>query len=143
MNGYKGRSVKEITLDAKIENVDQVIEFINKELDAFGCIAKAKTEIDVAVDEIFANISNYAYNPNVGSVTIQIEKLDNPNAATITFIDSGVPFDPLIKKDPNVSLSAEERQVGGLGIFIVKKTMDKVEYEYKNNQNILKITKNI
>ena len=68
---------------------------------------------------------------------------DDKKSIIITFIDEGVPFDPLIKKDPNVSLSVEERDIGGLGIFIVKKTMDKVEYEYKENQNILKITKRI
>lgn len=135
--------MKELNIDAKIENVDKVIEFINSELDAFGCASKTKTEINVAVDEIFANISNYAYKTDNGTATIQIDKIENPKAAVITFIDKGVPFDPLGKKDPNVSLSAEERQIGGLGIFIVKKTMDKVEYEYKNNQNILKITKNI
>ena len=135
--------MKDLTLDAKTENVDKVIEFINKELDAFGCSSKTKIEIDVAVDEIFANIANYAYNKNVGSVTIQINITDNPKTAVIIFKDSGVPFDPLIKKDPNVTLSADERDIGGLGIFIVKKTMDKVEYEYKDKQNVLKITKNI
>ena len=135
--------MKELTIDAKIENVDKVIEFINQELDSFACTSKIKTEIDVAVDEIFANISNYAYNPNVGDTTIQIEKVNDSSAVVITFIDKGVPFDPLIKKDPNVTLSAEERQIGGLGIYIVKKTMDKVDYEYKNNQNILRITKNL
>ena len=135
--------MKELTIDAKVENVDKVIEFINKELDYFACTSKTKTEIDVAVDEIFANISNYAYNPNVGDTTIKIEKVNEPSAVVITFIDKGIPFDPLIKKDPNVSLSAEERDIGGLGIYIVKKTMDKVEYEYKDKQNILKITKNI
>ena len=135
--------MKELTLDAKIENVDEVIEFVNKELDAFACTSKAKTEIDIAVDELFANIANYAYNPNVGTATIQIEKSNEADNVIITFIDKGTPFDPLIKKDPNITLSAEERQIGGLGIYIVKKTMDKVEYEYKNNQNILRITKSI
>ena len=135
--------MKEITLEAKIENVDKVIEFVNEELDALGCQSKTKIEINVAIDEIFANIANYAYNPNIGKATIQVDASDDKKSIIITFIDKGVPFDPLIKKDPNVSLSVEERDVGGLGIFIVKKTMDKVEYEYKENQNILKITKRI
>lgn len=135
--------MKELSLEAKIENVDRVIEFINAELDALGCSSKTKIEINVAADEIFANIANYAYKPNIGNATIQIEVIDNSKAVVITFIDKGIPFDPLIKKDPNVALSAEERDIGGLGIYIVKKTMDKVEYEYKDNQNILKITKKI
>lgn len=135
--------MKELSLEAKIENVDRVIEFINKELDDLGCPSKNKIEIDVAVDEIFANIANYAYKPNVGNATIVFDTIDNSKTVVITFIDKGTPFDPLIKKDPNIELSADEREIGGLGIFIVKKTMDKVEYEYRDKQNVLKITKKI
>ena len=135
--------MKELTLETTIENVDKVIEFINKELDVFGCINKTKMEVNVAADEIFANIVNYAYKNKVGKATIKIELKDNPKAVVITFIDNGIPFNPLEKDDPNVSLAAEERDIGGLGIYIVKKSMDKVEYDYKDNQNIFKITKYI
>ena len=135
--------MKELTLETTIENVDKVIEFINKELDVFGCINKTKMEVNVAADEIFANIVNYAYKNKVGKATIKIELKDNPKAIVITFIDNGTPFNPLEKEDPNVSLTAEERNIGGLGIYIVKKSMDKVEYDYKDNQNIFKITKYI
>lgn len=135
--------MKELVIDAKIENVDNVIEFINGELDALGCSSKTKIEINVAADEIFANIANYAYAPNVGPAIIQFDIIDDNKTVAITFKDKGVPFDPLSKKDPNVALSAEEREIGGLGIYIVKKTMDSVKYEYKDNQNILSITKKI
>lgn len=135
--------MKELTIEAKIENIDNVIEFVNDELDKFGCSSKAKIEINVAIDEIFANIANYAYKPNVGDATIQVDVNDQSKMASIVFIDKGVPFDPLVKNDPNVSLSADDREIGGLGIYIVKKTMDNVEYQYKDNSNILKITKKI
>ncbi len=135
--------MKELTLETTIENVDKVIEFVNKELDTFGCINKTKMEVNVATDEIFANIANYAYDNKIGKATIRVELKENPKAIVITFIDDGAPFNPLEKEDPNISLSAEERNIGGLGIYIVKKSMDKIEYEYKDKQNILKITKYI
>lgn len=135
--------MRELAVEAKTENVDRVIEFINEELDKLGCLSKIKIELNVAVDELFANIANYAYKSGIGKVKIRVEVKDDPKAIVVTFIDNGVPFNPLNKADPNVALSAEERDIGGLGIYIVKKTMDKVEYEYKDNQNILTITKNI
>lgn len=135
--------MKELAIEAKTENVDKVIEFINEELDKLGCLSKIKIEINVAADELFANIANYAYKHEIGKAKVRVEVKDNPKAIVVTFIDNGIPFNPLEKADPNVSLSADERNIGGLGIYIVKKTMDKVEYEYKDNQNILTITKNI
>lgn len=133
--------VKELTIEATIENVDKAIEFINNELDAFGCINKTKTEISVAADEIFANIVNYAYEHKIGKATIGVEQKENPKAVVLTFVDNGVPFNPLEKEEPNTTLSAEERRIGGLGILIVKRIMDEVDYKFKDNQNILKITK--
>ena len=133
--------MKELTLLATTENIDRVIDFVNEELDNNSCPLKTKLVIDVAVDEVFANISNYAYAPNTGEVTIKVEFTENPKGCAITFIDGGIPYDPLKKDDPNVKLSAVEREIGGLGVFMVKKSMDNVEYEYKNNKNILRITK--
>ncbi len=133
----------EITLPATIENVEKVTEFVNAELAKINCPAKAKAEIDIAIDELFSNIANYAYNPEVGKATVKVEVQENPQAVVITFMDKGIPYDPLKREDPNVKLSADERGIGGLGIFMVKKTMDSVEYEYKDNHNILKIKKNI
>lgn len=133
----------EITLPATIENVENVTNFVNEELDKLKCPPKAKAEIDIAIDELFSNIANYAYNPDIGNATVKFEVQDNPQAVIITFMDKGKPFDPLLKKDPNIKLAAEDRDIGGLGIFMVKKTMDSVEYEYKDNHNILKIKKHI
>ena len=104
---------------------------------------KAMMQIDVAIDEIFSNISHYAYKPEVGPATVRVEVDENPLTVIITFIDHGVPYDPLSQEDPDVTLSAEEREIGGLGVFLVKKTMDYVNYEYKEGQNILTVKKNI
>ena len=133
----------EITLPAIIENVEKVTAFVNAELEKINCPAKAKAEIDIAIDELFSNIANYAYNPEVGKATIKFEVQKNPMAVIITFMDNGIPYDPLKREDPNITLSVDERQIGGLGIFMVKKSMDSIEYEYKDNHNILRIKKHI
>ena len=104
---------------------------------------KSQTQIDIAIDELFGNIAHYAYNPEVGPVTVRVEVTGDPITVIITFIDHGIPYDPLKKEDPNITLSAEEREIGGLGIYIVKKSMDDITYEYKDGQNILKIKKKI
>ncbi|MBR3288679.1 MAG: ATP-binding protein [Lachnospiraceae bacterium] len=133
----------EITVPATIENVEKVTGFVNTELDKLGCPSKAKAEIDIAIDELFSNIANYAYNPEIGKATVKFEVQNNPQAVVITFMDNGKPFDPLLREDPNIKLAAEDRDIGGLGIFMVKKTMDSVEYEYKDSHNILKIKKHL
>ena len=133
--------MKEITLDAVVENIDTVTDFVNESLVEYGYPAKARVQIDVAIDELFGNISRYAYGSQTGKVTVRVEYDSDARTVTITFIDSGVPFDPLKRDDPDVTLSAAERSIGGLGIFVVKKTMDAVEYEYTDGQNVLKIRK--
>ena len=135
--------MKELTLEAKVENLDEVLEFVDKELEAHDCSMKIQTQLDVAVEELFVNIAHYAYKPETGSATVRLEILENPLSIVITFIDNGKPYDPLAREDPDVTLSAEERQIGGLGIYLVKKTMDDVKYEYKDGKNILTIKKNL
>ncbi len=135
--------MKEMTIEARIENIPQVTEFVDAQLEKYGCSLKAQMQIDVAIDELFSNIAHYAYHPGKGCATVRVETQEDPLAVTITFIDHGVPYDPLKKEDPDVTLSAEERGIGGLGIYMVKKSMDGIEYEYKDGQNILKITKNL
>lgn len=135
--------MKELTVDAAVENIEVVTDFVNEELEKLDCPLKARRQIDVAIDELFGNIARYAYSPDVGKATVRFSVEDNPLEVTITFIDNGIPFNPLEKSNPDTHLSAEERPIGGLGIFLVKKSMDLVEYEYKNGQNILKIKKNI
>ncbi len=135
--------MKELTVDAAVENIEVVTDFVNEELEKLDCPVKARRQIDVAIDELFGNIARYAYSPDVGKATVRFSVEEDPLEVTITFIDNGIPFNPLEKSNPDTHLSAEERPIGGLGIFLVKKSMDLVEYEYKNGQNILKIKKNI
>ena len=135
--------MKELTIEALVENITQVTEFIDARLEELDCPLKAQMQIDVAVDELFGNIAQYAYEQETGTITVRVEVVEDPLSVVITFIDQGIPYDPLQKQDPDITLSAEEREIGGLGIFIVKKTMDEVLYEYKEGQNILKIKKTI
>lgn len=135
--------MKELTTEATIENIGKVTDFVNEQLEAVDCPMKAQMQIDIAIDELFGNIANYAYHPEVGSATVRVEVTKSPLAVIITFIDNGVPYDPLAKDDPDTTLSADERQIGGLGIFMVKKSMDQISYEYKDGQNILRIKKNL
>ena len=135
--------MKELTIAATVENIETVTDFVNEQLEALDCPMKAQMQIDIAIDELFSNIARYAYAPNVGEATVRVEVTEDPLAVVITFIDNGVPYDPLAKADPNTTLSAEEREIGGLGIFMVKKTMDEIAYEYKDGQNILAIKKNL
>ena len=137
--------MKELTVDATVENIPVVTTFVEEHLEQYDCPPKAQMEIDIAIDELFSNIAQYAYGkpPAEGKATVRVEVTENPLAVIITFIDNGKPYDPLAKKDPDVTLPAEEREIGGLGIFMVKKTMDEVNYEFKNGQNILTIKKHI
>ena len=144
-DGEKGKEkyVKELTLEATVPNIPKVTEFVDAELEALDCPPKAQMQIDIAIDELFGNIAQYAYDPLTGPATVRVEVEEDPMAVIITFIDHGKPYDPLAEKDPDITLSAEDREVGGLGVFLVKKTMDDVSYEYKNGQNILKVRKNM
>ena len=112
--------MKELELEALTDNLPQVISFVDEQLEAADCPMKIQMQIDIAVEEIFVNIAHYAYNPDVGTAKVRVEVLGEPPAVDITFIDNGIPYDPLAKADPDVTLSAEERQIGGLGIFMVK-----------------------
>lgn len=135
--------MKELNIAATLENIPVVTEFVDEQLEALDCPMKAQMQIDIAIDELFSNIARYAYNPDIGSATVRVDVTEEPMSVRITFIDKGVPYDPLAKADPDVTLSAEEREIGGLGIYMVKKSMDEITYEYKNGQNILTIKKKI
>ena len=135
--------MKELTVEAVVENIPLATEFVNRQLEAFQCPVKARMQIDIAIDELFGNIALYAYHPEAGSVTVRVEVTEEPLAVIIAFIDNGKPYDPLANQNPDTALSAEEREIGGLGIYMVKKSMDEVSYHYKDGQNILKIKKNI
>ncbi|MBE5958023.1 MAG: ATP-binding protein [Lachnospiraceae bacterium] len=134
---------RELVVVAEKENLSKVLEFVDKQLEKIECSMKAQMQIDIAVEEIFVNIASYAYHQEVGKATIRVEVKEEPLTVFLTFIDKGVAYDPLKKADPDVTLSAEEREIGGLGIFMVKKNMDDIQYEYKDGQNILTLKKKI
>jgi len=131
------------SLNAETINLEEVIEFINSQLEENDCPMKAQVQIDIAAEEIFVNVAHYAYKPDIGIVDICVDFAENPRKALISFIDSGKPYNPLEKPDPDVTLSVDERKEGGLGIYMVKKSMDDVIYEFKNGQNNLTIVKNL
>jgi len=130
--------MKEIIIDAKPENLDVLLNFVTSELETAECSMKLQNQIAIAVEEIFVNIAHYAYNPDVGSAVIRITVGDE---VVIEFEDKGKPYNPLENSDPDVTLGADERKAGGLGIFMVKKKMDVVEYRHEDNKNLLIIRK--
>lgn len=134
--------MKTITVPALTEQLDTVLEFVQGELDQINCSPKICNQIAIAVEEIFVNIAHYAYRPDVGDATIrcQVSTQGQPQI-TIEFLDSGKPYDPLKNNEPDTTLPAEERRIGGLGIFMVKRLMDTVQYEYRDGKNILTLQK--
>ena len=135
--------MKEITLKARIENISVVTGFIDEALEALGCSMKAQMQIDVAIDELFGNIARYAYKGAEGDATVSLDFEEETRTTVITFSDRGEPFDPTSTLEPDVNIPAADRQVGGLGIFLVRKTMDGMAYAYENGRNVLTIRKKI
>ncbi|WP_414150781.1 ATP-binding protein [Acetobacterium carbinolicum] len=133
--------MKKLTVDASTENLSRILEFIDAELEAAGADMKMIFQVDLAVEEIYTNIAHYAYAPDDGKVIIQFDAYGDPLLVEIQFIDCGKPFNPLNNPDPDITLTAEERQIGGLGVLMVKKTMDEVDYRFEENKNILTIKK--
>ena len=137
----EGSGARELTLEARLENIPAVAEFVDGALEALGCPMKAKAQLGVAVDEIFSNIARYAYAPGTGAATVRVEALEGPRAVELTFTDSGAAYDPLAREDPDTGAPIEERAPGGLGVYIVKKTMDAMSYERADGRNILRVKK--
>ena len=135
--------MRELTVRALTENLPRVTAFVDEQLEALDCPMKAQMQIDVAIDELFSNIAYYAYPDGAGEATVGFDFDPSTGFAAITFTDHGVPFDPLRSADPDTTLGPEERAVGGLGIFLVKKTMDEVSYRYADGENRLRILKRI
>lgn len=130
-----------LRIAATRENAEEVMAFVDGQLEAHDCSPKTQTQLDIAVDELFTNIASYAYGAETGEAVIEMEFPDG--FAEITFRDWGTPYNPLARPDPDVTLPAEERQIGGLGIYMVKKSMDEVLYRYENGENVLTIRKNL
>lgn len=135
--------MKEFETKALVDNLPEVLAFVDSQLEEVDCPMKIQMQIDIAVEEIFVNIAHYAYENGPGPATVRVEITHEPLCADITLIDNGLPFDPLAKSDPDVTLAANERQIGGLGIFMVKKSMDDVKYEYVNGHNMLTLKKEL
>ncbi|MBQ6508828.1 MAG: ATP-binding protein [Flexilinea sp.] len=131
----------ELEVRAVRENLPQVIDFTEKILDETDCPMKTRMQIALAVEEVFVNIASYAYTSKEGLATVCAEITEDPRSVVLTFIDSGMPYDPLKKDDPDVTLSASEREIGGLGIFMVKKLMDDIHYAYRDGKNVLVLRK--
>lgn len=132
---WKGSAVR--------ENLDTVQTFVEQQLDAADVPMKARLQLAVAVEEVFVNIASYAYAPGTGEAVVSMEVSGAPAAVTVTFADRGRPYDPLAKADPDVTLSAEAREIGGLGIFMTKKLADELRYEYRDGQNVLTLRKRL
>ncbi len=135
--------MSKLTVLADVGRLDEVLAFVDEFLEENDCLPKEQIRIDVAVEEIFVNIASYAYEGTDGAAEITCEMDGSTGQAIFTFADNGRRFDPLSKPDPDVTLSAEERGIGGLGIYMVKKSMDDVTYRYENGRNILTIRKSI
>ena len=142
--------MKEFLVKAELENLDRVLEFISESIE--HCPIKTQNQINIAVDEIFSNIARYAYHPETGDLIVRIEMIGDAGeghegfifpAIKIEFEDKGTAYNPLIEKDPDIEKPTEEREVGGLGIFLVKKLMDSVEYKRIDDKNVLIIRKRI
>lgn len=131
----------ELKLQASDETLYTVLGEIENLLDENKCPETLKMIMLVAVEEIFVNIAHYAYGGKDGEAVIGLDVIPNPKSCRVVFRDKGVPYNPLEKEDPDITLSAEERQIGGLGIYMVKQSMDKVEYRYEDGYNILTIEK--
>ncbi|MBQ7543619.1 MAG: SpoIIE family protein phosphatase [Synergistaceae bacterium] len=131
-----------LTVEADTDKLHEVIAFVDEDLEKWGCPASVIMQIELAVEEIFVNIANYAYpNTDGGTATISIRHLGKD--VEIIFTDSGTPYNPLERSDPDITLSADERDIGGLGIYIVKQSMNSVSYEYIDENNVLKMRKDI
>ena len=137
------RNAADLTVEASVDNLASVLAFVDEQLEKAECSPKSQMQIDVAVEELFVNIASYAYAPSRGDAVISVYFENEPKQAVIEFRDKGFPFDPLKKDDPDVTLSAEDRDIGGLGIFMVKKSMDDIFYRREDGQNILTIKKQI
>lgn len=135
--------MQERTFPAIIASIPQVTAWIDGALEELGCSMKAQMQLDVAIDEIFGNIAQYAYPGGEGSAVVRLEFDEAARVFSVTFTDQGIPFDPLSREEPDTTLKAGERKIGGLGIFLVKKTMDKMDYQYRDGCNVLRLEKRI
>ncbi|BDZ69590.1 ATP-binding protein [Methanobacterium petrolearium] len=130
-----------ITITAKIENLPNVLNFINNQLNGLNISGKTLFQLELAIEEIYVNIARYAYVGEEGAVTITSCIEEDPLQIIVEFTDSGVPFNPLENEDPDFSQKTEEKEIGGLGIHLIKKNVDSLGYKFHDNKNVLTIKK--
>ena len=135
--------MKTMTLPAVLESIPPITEFVDAELDRLDCPMKAQMQLDIVIDELFSNIARYAYPDGPGEATVSIDFAPETRTVSLVFADSGIPYNPLEKEDPDVTLPLEQRSIGGLGIFLVRKNVDDMRYTRQNGQNILTVLKRI
>ena len=133
--------MEKLTIQATLENLAVATDFIVSSLEEKDCPMKVVMQLELVIEEIFVNVASYAYASGIGEVEIIKDFDKEPRAVEIVFTDSGVPYNPLEKEDPDITLAAEDREVGGLGIFLVKKNVDAIDYKYEDGKNILRIKK--
>lgn len=135
--------MEQLVIPAEAKRLDEVLSFVDRFLSEYDCPIDTQLQIDIAVEEIYVNIANYAYNPETGDATIACTVEKEPLRVIIEFSDGGIKYNPLERDDPDLELSAEERNIGGLGIYMVKTSMDNVYYRYEDGKNIFTIEKRL
>ena len=135
--------IKKLVLEAKVENLVAVNEFVNEILQPLNCSMKIQMQLELAVEEIFVNIANYAYGESTGKAFITGRILENPLRLELVFMDEGTPYNPLVRKDPDLEQKMEDRAIGGLGIYLVKKNVEEIAYSYQEGKNVLTLCKHI
>ena len=133
---------EELRIEAKVEALPEAIAFAVGTL-TDDCPMRERMHIELVTEEIFVNIASYAYDPAIGPAEVRCEVLDDPLRVVIQFLDHGKPFDPLAREDADTSEEALMERIGGLGILLVKETMDEVSYSYEEGKNILTILKKL
>ena len=131
----------QLTVIATLENYEKVAEFVEGELEIRDVPMAAQAQIGIALDEMYTNVAKYAYGEDPGEVTVRLDFTEQITEVKMTIMDCGIPYDPLKRPDPDVTLEAEARQIGGLGIYMVKQLMEEVSYEYRGGMNILRMRK--
>ena len=139
----EGAVMKEKIFPADKDALTDVMAFTEECLESFDCPMKSSMAICVAVEEIFVNIASYAYGETTGNASVSFGFDENERLMTLVIKDEGIPFNPLERDEPDISLSAADREIGGLGIFITKKTMDTISYSFEDGKNILTMTKKL
>ncbi|MBQ7202799.1 MAG: ATP-binding protein [Eubacterium sp.] len=132
-----------IKLPAQLDSIGKATNIMNEMLEEADCSPQVQMQLEIVLDELMSNVARYAYPSKDGDITVSIDVVENPKRVVIILADSGIPYNPLEREDPDITLSAEERKIGGLGIYIVKKYMDEITYTYQDNQNILTLVKRL